>query len=610
MIVGTAGHIDHGKTALVGALTGVDTDRLPEEKKRGITIELGFAPLTLDGVGVVGVVDVPGHEAFVRTMVAGATGIDLALLVVAADEGVMPQTREHLAILEILGVNTGVIALTKADLVDDDWLALVEEDVRSASARALPGAPIIPTSVRSGRGIAELRATLASLASTTRSRDPDDVFRMPVDRAFTIKGTGTVVTGTVWSGSVRRDDVVRILPSTVSTRVRGVQGHGTAMSAAQPGRRTAIALTGVETSQVPRGSTLVTDLAWRPTMFARADVTLLPSDGQAPRPRSWVRFHVGTTEVGARIVAREAKSGTTFAARLAFDAPVVLRAGDRFVLRESAPVNTIGGGVITDPHASRRGRPWPAGIGRAERFRHLLDESAGHGVPVDSLPIRLGASPRDSRTLIADLDGDVLVVGDVVVGREARRAHEGAILAIVDAFHADRPLEPGIPIQLLRSRVKAPPALASSAIEGLVEEKRLALNGGIAARPGWSVTLGASDATLAERILEQLDRAGAEPPSTTELESEIGRPLAPVLHFLERRGDIVQVEQLRYYRTTHLSSVLERIRAVMEHQNDVTPATLRDRVGLSRKYLIPILEYCDRVGLTIRGPSGRVWRNV
>jgi selenocysteine-specific elongation factor len=610
MIVGTAGHIDHGKTSLVHALTGVDTDRLPEEKTRGITIELGFAPLTLDGVGVVGVVDVPGHEAFVRTMVAGATGIDVALLVVAADEGVMPQTREHLSILEILGVSVGVVALTKADLVDAEWLALVEEDVRTASARALPNAPIIPTSVRTGLGVHEVRAALAARASSVRARDENDLFRLPVDRAFTIKGTGTVVTGTVWSGTVRRDDVVRILPSDISARVRGVQGHGEQLAAASPGGRTAVALSGVETSQVPRGSTLVADAAWRTTMFARADVTLLPREGSAPRPRSWLRFHVGTTEVGARIVSRDARPGATFSARLAFDAPVVLRAGDRFVLRESAPLNTIGGGVITDPHAPRRGRAWPVGIERGERFARLLDESSGQGVSLDVLPIRLGCSPRDTRTLIAELGTGALVVGDVVMSRDARRAHEGAIVAIVDAFHADRPLEPGIPIQLLRSRMKVPAALADAAIDSLVAVGRLTVNGGVGARPGWAVTLGASDATLAERILEQLDRAGAEPPSTPELESEIGQPIAPVLHFLERRGDIVQVEQLRYYSASHLSSVLDRIRTVMEHQNDVTPATLRDRVGLSRKYLIPILEYCDRAGLTVRGPSGRVWRRV
>ena len=610
MIVGTAGHIDHGKTALVRALTGVNPDRLPEEKQRGITIELGFAPLALDGVGVAGVVDVPGHEAFVRTMVAGATGIDVALLVVAADEGVMPQTREHLAILEILGVATGVIALTKADLVDDDWLALVEDDARRAAEAALPAARVISTSVRTGKGIDELRGELASLAKSVRGRDDADLFRMPVDRTFTVKGTGTVVTGTVWSGTVARDDVVRVLPPDLSARVRGLQGHGAALAAAVPGGRTAIALTGVETSQVPRGSTLVADAAWQPTSFARADVTLLPNDGSAPRPRSWIRFHVGTSEVGVRIVSREAKPGTTFSARLAFDAPVVLRAGDRFVLRESAPLNTIGGGVITDPLAPRRGRPWPVGLDRVERVRRLLEESSGQGVSLAALPIRIGGSPRDCRTLIAELGDAVVVVGGGAISRDTRRAHESAILAIVDAFHADQPLEAGIPIQLLRSRIKVPTALADSAIDALVAAGRLALNGGVVAKPGWSVSLGATDASLAARILEHLDRAGVEPPSTKELELEIGRPLSPVLHFLERRGDIVQVEQLRYYRSTHLASVLDRIRLVMEHENDVTPATLRDRVGLSRKYLIPILEYCDRTGLTVRGPSGRVWRGV
>ena len=610
MIIGTAGHIDHGKTALVRALTGVDTDRLPEEKKRGITIELGFAPLTLRGAGVVGVVDVPGHEAFVRTMVAGATGIDLALLVVAADEGVMPQTREHLAILQLLGVDRGVIALTKADLVDDDWLSLVEDDVRNAAAAVFPSARMIPTSVRTGRGVDELRAELASLASSVRARDDDDLFRLPVDRAFTIKGTGTVVTGTVWSGTVRRDDVVRVLPANISTRVRGVQGHGSAVAAAVPGARSAIALTGLETSQVPRGSTLVSDAEWHATLFARADITLLASDGAAPRPRSWLRFHVGTTEVGARIVSREARPGTTFAARLAFDAPVVVRAGDRFVLRESAPLNTIGGGVVTDPQAPRRGRPWPVGLDRADRLRRMLDEAGGHGVRVASLPVRIGASSAACRALLAELADEAVVVGDVAISGATRRAQEGAVAAIVKSFHADQPLEAGMPIQLLRSRVKATPALVDSAIEALVVARRVTVSGNAVAASGWSVTLGATDATLAARILEHLDRAGAEPPSTTELESEIGRPLSPVLHFLERRGDIVQVEQIRYYRSNHLASVLDRIRAVMEHENDVTPATLRDRVGLSRKFLIPILEYCDRAGLTVRGANGRVWRGV
>ena len=282
MILGTAGHIDHGKTTLVRALTGVDTDRLPEEKKRGITIELGFAPLTLEGVGTVGVVDVPGHEAFVRTMVAGATGIDLALVVVAADEGVMPQTREHLAILELLGVRAGVIALTKSDLVDEEWLMLVEEEVRGVVERALPDAPIVRTSATTGAGIDELRATLARIAAALPARSDDDLFRLPVDRAFTIKGTGTVVTGTVWSGRLSRDETARILPGDRSARVRGIQGHGAQLDAVRSGARAAVALAGVDIDDVPRGSTIVVDRDWHPTTLARAPGFAFTSE----RPRS------------------------------------------------------------------------------------------------------------------------------------------------------------------------------------------------------------------------------------------------------------------------------------------------------------------------------------
>ncbi|HEX9484698.1 MAG TPA: selenocysteine-specific translation elongation factor, partial [Gemmatimonadaceae bacterium] len=264
MILGTAGHIDHGKTTLVRALTGVDTDRLPEEKRRGITIDLGFAPLTLDGVGQVGVVDVPGHEAFVRTMVAGATGIDFALLVVAGDAGVMPQTREHVAILSLLGVRAGVVAITKSDLADDEWLSLVEEDVDALLASTpLAGAEIVRVSGVTGAGMDALRAALANAATRIAQRPAGDLFRLPVDRAFTVKGTGTVVTGTVWSGTLTRDGSVRLLPSGRVVRVRGLQAHGRAVDEVRAGERAAIALSGVDVADVHRGAVLVQGDAWR-----------------------------------------------------------------------------------------------------------------------------------------------------------------------------------------------------------------------------------------------------------------------------------------------------------------------------------------------------------
>jgi selenocysteine-specific elongation factor len=611
MILGTAGHIDHGKTALVRALTGVDTDRLPEEKRRGITIELGFAPLALEGVGTVGVVDVPGHDAFVRTMVAGATGIDLALLVVAADEGVMPQTREHLAILELLGVNRGVVALTKSDLVDAEWLALVEEDVRAASARALPDAPVVATSVHSGQGIATLRETIASLAKSIARRDESDLFRLPVDRAFTIKGTGTVVTGTVWSGSLERDATVRVLPGDRVARVRGIQGHGTQIDRALPGARTAVALSGVEVSDVARGETLVTDRHWHTTVLARADVTLVADDLEL-RPRTWFRFHVGTTEVGARIVARasEIDRAKPFAARLALDAPVLLRAGDRFVLRSSAPLNTIAGGVITDPYAPKRARPWPPGLTVGERLHRLVDDAGFQGLEIASLPVRLGVSPTACRTLIEKASASVVETNDRLVARTVVDSLRASLLERIDAFHASHPLEAGAPVQGIRTDLEVGADLAELVIREAVEAGVIAQISGLLRRSDWAPKLDSGQSTLADAVVKRLSDGGAEPPTVEELSGEIGSDVLPILRFLERNGLVVQVESNRYYTDTELKSLLNRLRSALEGGVELGPAEIRDALGLSRKFLIPFLEYCDRVGHTNRRANGRVWRGA
>ncbi|HEX4684892.1 MAG TPA: selenocysteine-specific translation elongation factor [Gemmatimonadaceae bacterium] len=607
MILGTAGHIDHGKTSLVRALTGVDTDRLPEEKRRGITIELGFAPLALDGIGTIGIVDVPGHEGFVRTMVAGATGIDLALLVVAADEGVMPQTREHLAILELLGVRRGVIALTKRDLVDDEWLALVEDDARQASVRALPDAAVIATSSTTGQGIDALREELARLARLLAPRDEADIFRLPVDRAFTIKGTGTVVTGTVWSGRLARDEIVRILPQGGTARVRGIQGHGSHVDAALPGSRSAIALAGVDVDDVPRGSTLVTDGHWRPTEQARADVTLVPDAGVEIRPRAWFRLHVGTSEVGARIVTRESQAGT-FSARIVFDQPVVLRAGDRFVVRTSAPLNTIAGGVITDPYAPKRARPWPAGLSAVERLSRLVDEAGGNGVALDELPVRLGASASELRSSIADpRSGAEVVAGRFLVSRDLLQSLDAELQMVVDEYHREHPLEPGAPVQLLRTRLSAAPEVVDSVLQRSLKAGRLTTTSGFVHRTGWSPTLSGDNAEFAGRVLHTLDQSTTEPPSVAELGAALGRDPTGILRYLERRGDVVQVEADRYYAAAHLKSLITRLRSSMAGGAEASPSEIREILGVSRKYLVPLLEYCDRVGSTNRNANGRVW---
>jgi len=610
VILGTAGHIDHGKTTLVRALTGVDTDRLPEEKRRGITIELGFAPLVLDGVGTIGVVDVPGHEAFVRTMVAGSTGIDLALVVIAADEGVMPQTREHLAILDLLGVRRGVIALTKSDLVEEDWLALVEEDVRAATATVLPDAPIIPTSAQTGQGIPQLRGALAEAARSVPARGDDDLFRMPIDRAFTIKGTGTVVTGTVWSGRLTRDETVRILPGDRSARVRGIQGHGSQLDVATAGGRTAVALAGVDVADVARGSTIVTDREWRATTLARADIVLVPDVDVDVRPRTWFRFHVGTAEVGARIVARGVESARPFAARLVLDEPVLLRAGDRFVLRTSAPLNTIGGGVITDPYAPKRARPWTPSLSAGERVTQLLDEAGGDGLEVSSLAVRVGLSPPACRELVQALDGDAPVVGSRIVSNARLLALQSELLAAVTQYQEEHPLEPGAPTQLLRAQLRGNAEVVGAAFERQIAAGRIVAIGGVLATSKWAPKLDSGSAAVAAAIVARLDAAGSEPPSVEELSGEIGGDLASVLRFLERRGDVVQVEQNRYYATRNLKEVIDRLRMVMAGGAELGPSELREKLGLSRKFLIPLLEYCDRAGYTSRGAAGRVWHGM
>jgi len=604
VILGTAGHVDHGKTALVRALTGVDTDRLAEEKRRGITIDLGFASLPMGDGSVLGVVDVPGHEAFVRNMLAGATGIDLALLVVAADEGVMPQTREHLAILGILGTRGGVVALTKCDLVDEEWLELVREDVRAAvEGTPLANAAVCDTSVVDGRGLDALREAIGAAAAAIPARAADDLFRLPVDRAFSVRGTGTVVTGTVWSGSLARDAVVRILPGGLTARVRGIESHGSAREAATPGTRAAIALTGVEVGELHRGSVLVSDGAWGVSHSLLAEVALLPDTPAAIGPRTKVRFHLGTIETGARVVA----AGGTLApgdrrqTRIVLDDLVVARAGDRFVLRSASPLSTIGGGMVNDPlPPHRRSRPWPrSATSPGERLSMVLGSSLARGVDAASLPVRTGAASGEIPALLASAAG-VQRVGERVYSVQTLRSLAELAMAAVEEHHERFPLEPGAPLQSVRARLGVDTQVAETVLSELRQAGRLELRGAVALRSGWSPVLSAGAEAARERLLEILRSAGAEPPPVPELEQRCGPDTLALLRILEREGRVAQVESDRFYAVPALAALVEMLRSRTLPDRPYTPAELRDLLGLSRKYLIPLLEYWDRVGVTDR----------
>jgi selenocysteine-specific elongation factor len=612
MIIGTAGHIDHGKTALVRALTGVDTDRLPEEKRRGITIDLGFAPLDLPGVGVAGVVDVPGHEGFVRTMLAGATGIDLALLVIAADEGVMPQTREHVAILGLLGIRAGVVALTKCDLVEDDWLDLVRLDVAELLAgTAMAEAPMIATSVVTGAGLPELRETLAAAALAVSPRPDDDVFRMPIDRVFTIRGTGTVVTGTVWSGGIGRDDLLRLLPHDRSVRVRGLQAHAVSIDRARPGTRLAVALAGIEHDALARGAVLVSTDGWHPSRVLRADVTLLADTVATLSPRAAVRFHLGTTEVGARVVTPGGPlgAGETKPARVVLDAPVVARAGDRFVLRGGSPIGTLGGGVVVDPHpAHRRPRPWAAQHDSAtSRLTLALHEASGEGLEIAGLTVRLGFSPREVATLVDQPPAGMLRLGPRVFDERDRDELVERLLKAVEEHHRRSPLEPGVALQTLRAQLAGRPELVDDVVRLAVATGQLeTIEGGLARRRGWEPKLSNDQTGLKATLVSTLRAAGAEPPSLGELTSAHGQAVVPIVRMLEREGVVVPVESDRYYEAGALTALVDRLRNGMVAGREYTPSELRDVIGLSRKFLIPFLEYCDRRGITERRSAGRV----
>jgi selenocysteine-specific elongation factor len=610
MILGTAGHIDHGKTTLVRALTGVDTDRLPEEKRRGITIDLGFAPLVLDDAGTIGVVDVPGHEAFVRTMVAGATGIDLALLVIAADEGVMPQTREHLAVLTLLGVRGGVVALTKCDLVDDEWLALVEEDVRdSIAGSALASSRIVRVSATTGAGVVELREAIAAEARRTPRDHEDDLFRLPVDRVFTVRGTGSVVTGTVWSGAIGHDAALRLLPDELPVRVRGLQTHGHSVARIEAGERAALALQGVAIDQLARGAVLVEDDAWRPSRVLRADVTLLPDAPVALGPRRRVRLHLGTAEVGARLVTAGGPPapGVVSSARVVLDAPVVARTGDRFVLRDASPARTIGGGVIIDPVAPARARPWPPGRrAAADLLGMLLTESGTEGVPVHELPVRLGCTPARVGAVVAVVPG--WRVGSRLLAAEIRAALEGEALAVVGQYHADHPLEPGAPQQWVRSRLDAPQEVAEAVLAALEAHGALVAEQGVVRLPAFAPRLSASEEALRERILEALHVAAHEPPTLEEVAASLGAApptVTAVARLLARDGVLVAVEPTRFYRSGTVDDLVGRLRSGMAGEAGFGPSELRELLGFSRKFLIPFLEYCDRAGVTRRDLDGK-----
>ncbi len=592
----------------------MDTDRWEEEKRRGITIDLGFAPIDLGAGFEASVVDVPGHEGFVRNMLAGATGIDVALLVVAADEGIMPQTAEHLAIVELLGVRRGIPVLTKRDLVDDDWLTLVETELAARlDASPVRWDPPIATSALSGVGLDALREALRRLAGDLRDRPETDLFRLPIDRVFALPGAGTVVTGSSWSGTVAVGDTVRLLPLDREVRIRSIEVHGTPAERAVPGRRTALALVGVDKDELARGDVVVTGSGWRGTELLDAAVELLPG---APRPlisRTRLRVHLGTAEVLARASQTgPIAPGERGRVRLVLETPLVARGGDRFVLRSFSPVTTIGGGSVLDPHPAAEPRLPARSLTLAqtpsERLAVWVGEAGLSGIRPGDLPVRLGILPGDVSGVIAAAGKGVLTCGEWLTSRSAAAAAAERLGALVADHHERHPIDPGMSLQALRATLQAVPEPIVDAVIDLGARKQLLEPaGGVVRRPGWSPSLdrGASDARSA--IAGRIAAAQWQVPTVAELEREFaGAPVRALLAHLAREGGVEQVDQERFAAPAALTEFRSKLEAVLGELGQATPAELRDRLGLTRKYLIPLLEWADRRGITERRGDARV----
>jgi len=602
VIIGTAGHIDHGKSALVTALTGRSVDRLIEEQRRGITIDLNFAPLLLPGLPPTGVVDVPGHEDLVRTMVAGASGIDLVLLVVDAAQGPEPQTWEHLSIVEQLGIPRGIPVVTKADLVEPDWLELVTVELseRLADSSVDFGAPAVVSAVTKA-GIPDLLDRLRAEIQRAPA-DPairPDGFRMPVDRAFSIAGTGTVLTGTPWSGELQVGDAVLLLPSGQAGRVRSLEAYGAQVARAHPGQRAAVGVAGIERGGIHRGETLVSGpVAWRATTALDIELRMLPG-APAPSRRTRVRVLHGTAEVLARVYPREGGF-----ARLALEAPLVARGGDRLVLRRYSPVSTIGGGRILDPAPPRRAE-WPAGLGGSAESRAVaLIERRARGMPQDELPLLLGVPPEEGSRLLARSKTIRRVGSLLVLAWWLDRARQGAVRA-VEEFHAKHPEAQGISLETLRRHLPGDREVIDVVLERLAADGVLVLRDGIVALPDFRQRLAGTPEQM-EAIVGSLEAAGLEPPSVPELESQLGLSgLIAVMRRLAGEGRVVAVAPDRYFS----KAATERFLAELREQatvGPVTPAALRDRLGITRKFLIPLLEWADRSGATRREGDIRI----
>jgi selenocysteine-specific elongation factor len=633
IVLGTAGHVDHGKTSFVRALTGIDTDRLKEEKERGITIELGFAFLDLDCGHRLGIIDVPGHERFVKNMVAGVAGIDLVAFIIAADEGIMPQTREHFEICRLLGVKKGLIVITKKDMVEADWLELVEEEVRGFFADSfLADAPLVMVSSTTGEGINEACRTLDAMVASCEFAEAYGPFRLAIDRIFTMKGFGAVVTGTSLSGRVAVGDDIRIYPQELDGKIRGIQVHGQSVELVEAGNRTAINIQGIEMDMLERGNVLATPGCLKPSYMLDAEFLYLSANEKPLKNRSRVRVHLGTAEIMGRIVVLEGEEvapGSSVNVQLLLEEPVGVWPGDHYVVRRYSPVTTIGGGVVLNNSAPKRKR-FREENSRIFALYHTasqedlalfhLRESAYSGLTGAELSVKMGCFGNRFKKLMA---GPISSRKVVVVDSEkqlyvAEEVYSGLLAKIVDRisdYHKESPLKPGLPKEELRSRIEKGlgPKLFHLCLAELSKKGIIVQEEGIVRLAGHQVFLQADEKEIREKMERLFVAAGLNAPTMKEVQGafpDVPQSLVmEVLSLLVKDGLVAKVTNDFYFYTRTLDELQKRLVEYLQKEGDIDAPRFKDLTGLTRKFSIPLLEYFDKIKLTLRVGDKRILRS-
>jgi selenocysteine-specific elongation factor len=623
IILGTAGHIDHGKTSLIKALTGTNTDRLKEEQLRGITIELGFAALDLPSGRRLGIVDVPGHEKFVKNMVAGATGIDIVCMVIAADEGVMPQTREHMEICTLLDVRYGLVALTKVDMVDEEWLELVHEDVREFTVGTfLEQSPIIPVSSISGQGLPQLVAELDTLWEKVPERTTSSLFRLPVDRVFSMKGFGTVITGSLISGRIQVGESIMIYPGRTTSKVRGIQVHNQSQESAEAGMRTAINFQGLEKTAINRGDILARENTLIPNYMLDLDFHYLSSNKKPIKSRTQVRFHTGTSETMGNLIfldREELMPGQTAPAQVRLEEPLTLIRDDRFVIRSYSPVRTIGGGKVLDPIAPKHKRfhqeiidglknllaASPEGI-----IDHQARMAGPEGITFAGLLLMTNLPEKALETTIAAmLNRQTLVVVDkdnrtyihlAVFDRLKQLSHD-----VLEQYHRGNPLKPGISKEELKSKFppKSSGKLFTLILNRMIRDQQLVLEDDTVRLASHTVSLAVDQKALKERFADIYRQGGLTPPYFREVVKDLQvdpRSAKDVLELLVGEGRLVKVKEDLYFDRTTLEKLKDDLVAYILDKGEISTPEFKDMTGASRKYVIPLIEHFDATQVTIR----------